>query len=764
MSSRNRHQLQAALFSVIVAGLLALPTAAAQHKTTDLVRAVELVNEKLSSNPNDIRKLFQRAALQYALQNDTAAMVDLNYIIKLDQDNAPAYFLRSNTYLSLKNYSAALADVEKSIALSKDNTIEKLLQRANCHYMLNQDGEAINDLDQLLKLAAITPEQKLLSYANRAEIKFRQGQFNECLADCAKAIAIDPRGCGGSAFHWRAESAKALNNMALATPSAAKAKQLGFIDVGRAVVPNRDLIYSNMFDPAQKFFHHRIDTKHFAIFYKTDFKSDYKTNSNRNEEWAKLVAVFGETFLTRINADLLKLDWPGPVNVYMMPDKTSQQKFLQEQMDYAEPCTGTILPKRNALVFYTDSGLGTVGHVIFALIAHNQLQNDDSFSGLIAFFEKIFGYKDKGGSALYWGYHTPWRLKQAAKSLPNLTLSNLIKLSQENKDDTQSEERLLSLFIFKKEKLKRYVNLVAANDRRGYGTFLEAAFDKPIAKIEPEWHQYLLDVKRNLAKLEQIPVSEFSNSKAAFDKFVGEHRDTFKDLALHASTRKSSNQADDYPVVAKDVLGRPLSENNAVPGVIPKGWIRSGANPTQYEMGADKSVTHNSTASGYIKSIDPNFKGSGTLMQGFSANKFVGKKIKLTCYTKTEDVKDWAGVWMRVDGNTSGNTGGNTSGNTDGNTSGSNSASNDHLSFDNMHDRPIKGTTDWTERSVTLDVPQGSSSITFGILLVGGGQVWVDDFAFTAVGESDLPSAKRASYINDEPLNLNFDEASKESK
>ena len=81
-----------------------------------------------------------------------------------------------------------------------------------------------------------------------------------------------------------------------------------------------------------------------------------------------------------------------------------------------------------------------------------------------------------------------------------------------------------------------------------------------------------------------------------------------------------------------------------------------------------------------------------------------------------------------------------------------------------MHDRPIKGTTDWTERSVVLDVPQGSSSINFGILLSGGGQVWVDDFAFTAVGESGLPSAKRASYINDEPLNLNFDEANKESK
>jgi tetratricopeptide (TPR) repeat protein len=151
MSSRNRHQLQAALFSVFLSGqlalsgLLALPAAAAHYKTADLVKAVELVSEKLNSNPNDIRKLFQRASLQYALRNDAAALVDLNSIIELDQDYAPAYFLRSNAYLSLKQYQAALADIEKSILKSKENTVEKLFQHANCHYMLNHDSEAINE-------------------------------------------------------------------------------------------------------------------------------------------------------------------------------------------------------------------------------------------------------------------------------------------------------------------------------------------------------------------------------------------------------------------------------------------------------------------------------------------------------------------------------------------------------------------------------------------------------------------------------------------
>ena len=739
MRNRNRQQLEAALLSVFLASALTLspvPATAAQHNISDLLKASENVGEQLKSRPTDITLLLQRAALQFALKNYDAALVDLNELIKLEPSQASAHFLRSNTYLSLKQYKLALEDVDKALSLSKENTVDKLFHRANCNYMLGHDQAAISDLDQVLKTPALTAEQKLLSYANRAEIRFRLGLYSECLSDCSNAISIDPRGCGGAAYYWRAESAKALKNPALATAAAAKVKLLGYVDVGRAVVPNNYLVYANMFDPAQKSFHHRIDTKHFSIFYKTDFKADFKpghkTNTNRSEEWAKLVALFAERFLTRINSDLLKLDWPEPVNVYMMPDKTSQHKFLVEQMNYQQNCTGTILPSRNALVFHTDSGLGTVGHVLFSQIAHNQLPNDDSFSGLIAFFEKIYGYQDKGNSALYWGYQNPWRLKLVAKSLPNLTLANLIKLSQEGKDDSQCEERLLSIFLFQKEKFKHYVELVAANDRKGYGTFLEAAFNKPITQIEPEWHQYLLSVKNNLAKLENTPVSEFALSKVAFDKFVGEHRENFKDLALHASSRGA--KAFEIQANLEKDNGTDEKAIEVAPGVLAQGWVRAGDTAQLYEMGVDKTVRHKGTASGYIKTIDKEFTGNGTLMQACLAEKFVGKKLKLTCFTKTKDVTDWAGVWMRVDGQSG------------------------HLAFDNMQDRPIKGTTDWTERSVTLDVPPGSSSINFGILLVGAGQVWVDDFSFAVVGESGKASTKRASYINDEPTNLNFDE------
>jgi hypothetical protein len=58
--------------------------------------------------------------------------------------------------------------------------------------------------------------------------------------------------------------------------------------------------------------------------------------------------------------------------------------------------------------------------------------------------------------------------------------------------------------------------------------------------------------------------------------------------------------------------------------------------------------------------------------------------------------------------------------------------------FYNSQDKPIKGTTDWQERSVVLDVPQDAKAIMFGVIGSGKGAVWIDQLAFETVGP-DVP-------------------------
>ncbi|MEK4628573.1 hypothetical protein MKZ17_10235 [Solibacillus sp. FSL R7-0682] len=77
-----------------------------------------------------------------------------------------------------------------------------------------------------------------------------------------------------------------------------------------------------------------------------------------------------------------------------------------------------------------------------------------------------------------------------------------------------------------------------------------------------------------------------------------------------------------------------------------------------------------------------------------------------------------------------------------------------------MENRSIHGTTDWNYYSIVLDVPEESTSIHFGILLVGSGEIWIDGVKFEEVDRT-VPSTNMASSPDDlplEPINLGFDE------
>lgn len=95
------------------------------------------------------------------------------------------------------------------------------------------------------------------------------------------------------------------------------------------------------------------------------------------------------------------------------------------------------------------------------------------------------------------------------------------------------------------------------------------------------------------------------------------------------------------------------------------------------------------------------------MIQNFSANQYRGKRIRFSALAKTDDVEGWGGLWMRVD-----------------------DISKPTSSFDDMSDRPIKGTTVWTPYSVVLDTSENASGVLFLLMLTGKGQLWVSNLQF----------------------------------
>ncbi len=176
-------------------------------------------------------------------------------------------------------------------------------------------------------------------------------------------------------------------------------------------------------------------------------------------------------------------------------------------------------------------------------------------------------------------------------------------------------------------------------------------------------------------------------------------------------------------------LGKPQSNAQSI-----NGWTKAGSKPLSYEVGFDKNNAKKGKKSAYIESIDHEIKGFGTLMQSCDAKNYLGKKIKLTAFIKSEDVANRAGMWLRVDSK----------------------FAKKYLSFDNMQDRPIKGNTDWIKYEIVLNVPLESSILNYGVLINGTGKVWFDQLSIEIVGNID--SVYKSTSLPDKPTNIDFEE------
>ena len=141
---------------------------------------------------------------------------------------------------------------------------------------------------------------------------------------------------------------------------------------------------------------------------------------------------------------------------------------------------------------------------------------------------------------------------------------------------------------------------------------------------------------------------------------------------------------------------------------LPDGW--SGAIPSGYRIGLTNDK-HGGKEAVFISGQAPGGQNFGAITQVVRADSYRGKRVRFSAWARQQDVDaDVSGLWLRVDG--PGQT----------------------LAFDNMESRPLKGTTDWHQVSIVLDVAPNALGIALGALLHGRGAITLDDMQFEIVG------------------------------
>jgi hypothetical protein len=168
-----------------------------------------------------------------------------------------------------------------------------------------------------------------------------------------------------------------------------------------------------------------------------------------------------------------------------------------------------------------------------------------------------------------------------------------------------------------------------------------------------------------------------------------------------------------------------------------RGWIFEGPGEI-YTVNTD-TIRESGSKSLTIRSLTGKVEDGARLRQDINAERYRGKRIRMSGYAKTELTAGWAAFQLDVflPG----------------------SAGDQPVAFDDMSERKIQGSTNWTKYELVVDVPVDASVISLRGVLRGKGQVWFDDIQLEVVGP-EVPQtgmAKKEVYLPKEPVNLDFE-------
>jgi hypothetical protein len=181
-------------------------------------------------------------------------------------------------------------------------------------------------------------------------------------------------------------------------------------------------------------------------------------------------------------------------------------------------------------------------------------------------------------------------------------------------------------------------------------------------------------------------------------------------------------------------IGGLLLASNAEPR-LPAGWSRQASldGDRACRAGLDLGLRESGRRLLTIN-CERNHDGYMAVTQTIAADDYRGKRMRLAARLKTDKVRGWTGLTMRVSG-----------------------ADQRVLSFDDMSTRPLRGSQDWREFAVILD--PSAASISFGLRIAeGAGQVWMDAVRFEEVPADDPSlSIKLKPVLPNRPQNLSFE-------
>ncbi|MTJ06427.1 tetratricopeptide repeat-containing serine protease family protein [Anabaena sp. UHCC 0204] len=179
--------------------------AADKYAKGDYKGAIIALEEAIKINPNDALAYYNRGVVRSALGDKQAAITDYNQAIKINPNDADAYYNRGNVRSALGDKQAAITDYSQAIKINP-NYAYAYYNRGNARSALGDKQAAIADYNQAIK---INPNYAI-AYISRGNARSDLGDKQAAITDYNQAIKINPN--DAYAYHGRGNAYAALGD------------------------------------------------------------------------------------------------------------------------------------------------------------------------------------------------------------------------------------------------------------------------------------------------------------------------------------------------------------------------------------------------------------------------------------------------------------------------------------------------------------------------------------------------------------------------
>ena len=154
----------------------------------DFDKAMANFNEAIRLNQNDAVAFYERGYTYSQKGDNDRAIADYNEAIRLDPKYALALFYRGIIYVNKGDAERAMADFNETIQLVPGHSMA-FNNRGFIYESKGDNDRAIADYDKSIQLYPL----HALAFINRGNTYLKKGDYNSAIADYNEAIRLDPK-------------------------------------------------------------------------------------------------------------------------------------------------------------------------------------------------------------------------------------------------------------------------------------------------------------------------------------------------------------------------------------------------------------------------------------------------------------------------------------------------------------------------------------------------------------------------------------------